>query len=149
MGIRGAGAVALATLLSVATVATPSNAADPNTPPIAVDDPNPGCQVAAFGDMYPIPEDPKETAVLALACGPLANDTDADGDHLVPELVADAQHGTAAVRGAPARRPPPLAAAPPPAPAGPAAPPPSPPPAARLPPPKQRFQHGLGRPAGR
>src|SRR3954447_1188317 len=101
MGIRGAGAVALASLLSVATVATPSNAADPNTPPIAVDDPNPGCQVAAFGGKYPIPEDPKETAVLALACGPLANDTDADGDHLVPELVADAEHGTAMVWGDP------------------------------------------------
>src|SRR4051812_25910225 len=101
MAVRGAVAVALATLLSVAAVTTPSHAAVPNTAPIAVDDPNPGCGVAAFGSMYPIPEDPKETAVMALACGPLANDTDADGDHLVPELVTDAQHGTATVWGDP------------------------------------------------
>src|SRR3954468_24864846 len=102
MAVRGAIAVALATLLGVATVTTRSNAAAPNPPPVAVDDPTPGCGVAAFGGMYPLPEDPKDAAVMALACGPLVNDTDADGDILVPELVTDARHGIATVWGDPA-----------------------------------------------
>ena len=38
--------------------------------------------------------------MMALACGPLANDIDADGDILIPELVSDAQHGTVTVWGA-------------------------------------------------
>ena len=95
-------AVAVATLLCLAAVAVPASAADPNHAPVAVDDPNASCGIAAFGGMYPIPEDPKDPAVLAIGCAPLVNDTDADGDILVPELVTDAGHGTATVWGDPA-----------------------------------------------
>ena len=98
--------VALATLAIVATGAPgPVRAAD--TPPVAVDDPAlPRCGVPQLGNSYPVPEDPVGYDpdfpgwFWALGgCGPLANDTDADGDALTFEIVGQPLHGQAMAPG--------------------------------------------------
>jgi hypothetical protein len=89
-----------AVVLSVVAGATPSMAAEPNQPPVAVDDPGPACGNGSFGGTFPIPEDPKDPIVLAISCAPLLNDSDPDGDVISPELVTDAAHGTATIWGA-------------------------------------------------
>jgi hypothetical protein len=90
-----------AVVLAAVAVVPPTTAAEPNQPPVAVDDPGEACGNDQFGGTYPIPEDPTEPVVIALSCAPLANDVDPDGDILVPELVSDATHGTATVWGLP------------------------------------------------
>ncbi|HEU5203972.1 MAG TPA: Ig-like domain-containing protein, partial [Candidatus Limnocylindrales bacterium] len=90
-----------AVLLASVLVVPPTTAAEPNQPPVAVDDPGEACGNDQFGGTYPIPEDPSEPVVIALSCAPLANDIDPDGDILVPELVDDATHGAATVWGLP------------------------------------------------
>ena len=87
-----------AVVLATIAVAPPTTAAEPNQPPVAVDDPGEQCWSPGG---FPIPEDPVEPLVIALSCAPLANDVDPDGDILVPELVSDATHGTATVWGLP------------------------------------------------
>ncbi len=75
----------------------PASAAG-NSPPVAVDDP--ACLLqppGAFGGSYPIPEDWHDWSMLALACAPLVNDSDPDGDPLSVELVGQPAHGEAQV----------------------------------------------------
>jgi hypothetical protein len=87
-----------AVVLATVAVVPPTTAAEPNQPPVAVDDP--GEQCWSLGG-FPIPEDPAEPMGLTFTCAPLFNDTDPDGDVLVPELVTDALHGTATIWGDP------------------------------------------------
>jgi hypothetical protein len=94
--------VVLAALTVVATGA-PGPVRAANTPPVAVDDPVvPGCGVAEFGGSFPIPEDWtggssgfEKWFVVFGSCGPLANDTDPDGDPLTYEIVGQPAHGEA------------------------------------------------------
>ena len=97
-GPRIAAAFAAVALAAVA-VAPASMAAEPNQPPVAVDDPGAACGSGQFGGTVPIPEDPAEDMVIAISCAPLFNDVDPDGDLMTPELVSDAVHGTATVWG--------------------------------------------------
>jgi hypothetical protein len=91
--------VLLTAVLVASPFAAPVAAADPNQPPVAVDDPSLACGNTGFGGAFPIPEDPKEPMTLALSCAPLVNDSDPDGDVITPELVADASHGAATIWG--------------------------------------------------
>jgi hypothetical protein len=72
-------------------------AAGGNSPPIAVDDPDPACGGVPTPDTFPIPEDWHDWQVLAMACGPLENDREPDGDALRVDLVGQPAHGEAKV----------------------------------------------------
>jgi hypothetical protein len=89
----------IAGLLVAGALPIAASAAEPNQPPVAVDDPGTACAFPGLGGSYPIPEDPAEPMVLALSCAPLLNDSDPDGDVIVPELVNDASHGVATIWG--------------------------------------------------
>lgn len=97
--------IVVAVVLAISSAPLPARAAG-NQAPVAVDDPaHPGCSTAGmFGDAFPIPEDyigtdPNYPGWFPLfgACSPLANDTDADGDHLTVEIVTPPAHGEALV----------------------------------------------------
>ena len=96
-------ALAVLSALVIVAAGTPGPVRAANTPPVAVDDPPlPGCGVAELGWSFPIPEDWRlgssgfeEWFIVFGSCGPLANDTDADGDPLTFELVGQPAHGEA------------------------------------------------------
>ena len=101
-GPRGEGTGIVRRLLAalsafaVLAVASPVPAsADGNSAPVAVDDPGEAC--GGVGGSYPIPEDWRDWSVLALACAPLLNDSDPDGDPLSVDLVGQPAHGAAQV----------------------------------------------------
>ncbi len=96
-------ALVVLSALAVMTAGAPGPVRAANTPPVAVDDPiTPPCGVADFGGSFPIPEDWTNGSgayaqwfILLGSCGPLANDTDADGDALTYEIVGQPAHGEA------------------------------------------------------
>ncbi len=93
--------VALVAVGLLGAMATAPVVAAGNTPPVAADDPDPVlCNSDAFGGSFPIPEDWIGTDPgfpgwfgLVGSCGPLANDTDADGDPLTLAEVDTPAHG--------------------------------------------------------
>ena len=88
-------ATSICLLLAGTTV--PANAAG-NSPPVAVDDPGPACgDTSNLGGTFPVVEDWHDWQIIGIACGPLVNDTDPDGDPLTAELVGQPAHGQANV----------------------------------------------------
>jgi hypothetical protein len=102
---RSVAALAVAACLA-SSLGPAATRAGGNLPPVAVDDPAvPGCNPPnAFGGAFPIPEDWIGTDKnypgwfpLFGNCGPLANDTDPDGDPLTIVPVGQPAHGQAQV----------------------------------------------------
>ncbi|MCI0585081.1 MAG: Ig-like domain-containing protein, partial [Chloroflexi bacterium] len=65
-----------------------------NALPAAVDDPSTGCMdPGTAGGAFPIVEDWPEPFVLSAACSIVLNDTDADGDSLIYEVMTPPSNG--------------------------------------------------------
>src|SRR5207253_1885017 len=64
-----------------------------NAAPVAVDDPGVACNPGPFGGSFPIPEDWGQFVFTTTECGPLANDSDADGTITSWEIDTLPAHG--------------------------------------------------------
>jgi hypothetical protein len=79
----------------LASTTMPATAAEPNSAPVAVDDPGGPCGISIDGISFPIWEDLALPFVLDGPCSPIANDYDLDGDPLTWEIVSQPEHGEA------------------------------------------------------